>query len=244
MQQVLDNQDAMLKLLQHLAITTASASAGADVRTDAISVLTDAAVYHRPATVTCDKLTNISPPGMQAPLRPVPTVSATASGQFVSSSVGAKRPRLDTAASFLPQAPTIVTYKQSMSSYDIADVFHDALRMGYDVNCEKKQDRSRLRTVVAYAKELLKTEDQAIKALQARLSRPPPPQSSPDWSSWTKDHKAACLDLKAAVQNALCPEGWPAVWTTTVCAVGSRMEKLEKNARQGKQSEADSDFTE
>ena len=137
--------------------------------------------------------------------------------------VGVKRPRIQPVAAFLPAPPTISNYDQPLATYDIATYYHDALKVGFTVKCAARQDHHRMRAVEAHARDLLQRGGETLKSIQQRLSVPPPVLSSPDWGKWKDQHLEACRELKEEVKLDLHLGNWPATWSTTLSAIGSKL---------------------
>ncbi len=226
-QEMLTNQRIIMGLLQKLTIGSPGdlnqiSAATAPAAQDLLSPPPTA------ETVSTAKIT--APPGLFSepafsPQVATPQNAAAVNTNEEGTTHAVKRPRSDAAGSFLSAPPSIVEYKNALSSYDIAELYHDSLRVGFivDVPRGKRQDRQRLRAVENHARELLKRADSITMSLKARLSTPPPLQCSPAWLYWKEQHLAACRELKELVKRDLNPGNWPSLQSTSVSAIGSRI---------------------
>ena len=222
MQEVLTNQRVIVQLLHQMTLSGAGVPAQSQLQQLMTPSATDTTAARTPAAspVAVGETTLSAPVTVTAVQVPV------SSDHSECAEVGVKRPR--TAVSFLPAPPTTVRYDQPLATYDIVDLYHDALRPGIIVDCPSKQDRNRIRAVVDHARGLLMRSDAITKKIKDRLGLPPPPRSSPEWSLWKDQHMDACRELKEIVKKQLEPEGdWPAACSASVSAIGTRVQKVK-----------------
>lgn len=166
--------------------------------------------------------TPTSPPALPSPVPTAPTADVGVKRQRTADAPDANAD----ARSNLHQALPKKWYTVGMGNVDIAELFHEGLRLGASVDHTNRQEAQRVRAVIDYGMRLLGSRNAQLQSIRSRLLAPQAPKSSPQWKVWNDAHVQASAELKEVVVALLWPQDGKGLLSSSVSSIGTRLCKM------------------